>query len=722
MPPRIRVPEVTFGPFVFDPNRRLLSKAGVEVPLPPRVLGVLEVFLWRAGDVIARQELIDAVWKEAFVTDTSLAEAVSFLRQALGDDPQAPTFIQTVHRRGYRFLAAVYDVPAAPAALALPAPDVSLERTGAEAPVKPSIANDLLPWSIAILSFIAALSAIWYATRLEPEAQPVVRIPITLMPGWQFDPRAPGLAISARGSRVAWTACRSGNCELFVRDLAGPERSIERTDGAAAPFFSPDELWVGFFADGKLKKVLFGGGAPVTVAEAPQPNGGAWMPDGRIVFAASVAGGLQRVSDQGGEVEILTTPSVASGEIRHVFPSATPDGESLLFIAVTSPLTHAAGRLAVLPYSRGTTRASWRVLAEAADIGVAVGTEYVAFVREGGLHAVAFDRVRQATSGVGQIVETGVMSPHLATSASGALAIVGFYSPSPSTSLSSWSWSVGGSEHIGNQMPALREPTLSPDGLNVAGVGTEARPDIWALNLQRGTRTRLTYSGPSSSPVWSSDGTTILYATRRNAGYEIWARDALGKGDGRRVLASPDRHLFPASAATTGALAYVETGGSTRSDIAILKPGEAAGTLVGQTPFDEAAPALSPDGTLVAYQSDESGRWEVVLLRLTDARRTTISTTGGMRPRWGSDGRSLFFERNDLLMKARVTLTGDVEKSPERVVALAGAIVAGISQSGAALLHRPDSLGLRVDSGVITLQWIRELRRKLGPPTATSPR
>src|SRR5215831_15264949 len=95
---------ISFGPFAFDPQSRLLWRDGAEIALPPRVLGVLEVLIDRAGQVVARQDLLDRVWKDAFVTDTSLAEAVSFLRQALGDDPQAPLYIQTVHRRGYRFL------------------------------------------------------------------------------------------------------------------------------------------------------------------------------------------------------------------------------------------------------------------------------------------------------------------------------------------------------------------------------------------------------------------------------------------------------------------------------------------------------------------------------------------------------------------------------------------------------------------------------------------
>src|SRR5215217_3835358 len=102
---------LSFGPFAFDRQNRLLWRDGTEVALPPRVLGVLELLIDRAGQVVARQELLNGVWKDAFVTDTSLAEAVSFLRQALGDDPQAPRYVQTVHRRGYRFLSPVVVEP-----------------------------------------------------------------------------------------------------------------------------------------------------------------------------------------------------------------------------------------------------------------------------------------------------------------------------------------------------------------------------------------------------------------------------------------------------------------------------------------------------------------------------------------------------------------------------------------------------------------------------------
>ena len=136
---------LVFGAFSFDAQSRLLRRGSLELPLPPRVLGVLEVLLERAGDIVPRQELIDRVWKDAFVTDTSLAEAVSVLRQTLGDDPQNPTYIQTVHRRGYRFVSTVTaEGPPVSERADLPAP--AAEAVGR---VSPSIGGQLIPWSLA---------------------------------------------------------------------------------------------------------------------------------------------------------------------------------------------------------------------------------------------------------------------------------------------------------------------------------------------------------------------------------------------------------------------------------------------------------------------------------------------------------------------------------------------------------------------------------------------
>ena len=144
---------IRFGPFAFDPHARVLSREGVEVALPPRVLGVLEALLDRPGEIVSRQELLDRVWKDAFVTDTSLAEAVSVLRQALGDDPQTPAYVQTIHRRGYRFVA---PIPDAPQGLTAP-------RPGSDRDLRPfadatPLSSAFIAWTVAIFAAALAMS------------------------------------------------------------------------------------------------------------------------------------------------------------------------------------------------------------------------------------------------------------------------------------------------------------------------------------------------------------------------------------------------------------------------------------------------------------------------------------------------------------------------------------------------------------------------------------
>src|SRR5262245_60343334 len=277
-----RLPTVAFGPFLFDRHGQILRRDGSEIPLPPRVLGVLDLLVARAGEIVPRQELIDAVWREAFVTDTSLAEAISFLRQTLGDDPQTPTYVQTVHRRGYRFVAPIRDVEAH----AAPGPPDAKPGPGHDE--YPTVAGHLIPWTLTILSMGLAASAVWWYSRVQPIVPPVVRLAIDTVPGTELDVRAPALALSPDGSRVAWSACSSSGCSLYLRPIDNLEAApIAGTEDASAPFFSPDGRWIGFFAGGKLKKVAVEGGSPVPLADAPQIYGGAWLADGRIVFGSS---------------------------------------------------------------------------------------------------------------------------------------------------------------------------------------------------------------------------------------------------------------------------------------------------------------------------------------------------------------------------------------------------------------------------------------------------
>ena len=318
---------IGFGPFAFDRQSRLLWRDGAEIALPPRVLGVLEVLIDRPGQVVARQDLLDGVWKDAFVTDTSLAEAVSFLRQALGDDPQAPRYIQTVHRRGYRFLAALTE--SADRRRRASDPGRATPRRRGSDPGRRMPALSAVGGVAVVAMERGGAVRSTCADRRSGGRAAVRRRRRRWSRASRSGPSTARRSIAARRrSRSRRTAgCSPGRRarprparapSTFARWTAWTQSRLPGTDGAASPFFSPDGRWIGFFADGKLKKIAAAGGSPSIVADAPAPGGAAWGPDGRIAFAGTPAGGLSLVSDQGGAVTVLTTPRTERGELRHI--------------------------------------------------------------------------------------------------------------------------------------------------------------------------------------------------------------------------------------------------------------------------------------------------------------------------------------------------------------------------------------------------------------------
>ncbi len=718
---RPRRPLLAFGPFTFDPNSKLLRRGNTELAVPPRVLGVLELLLDRAGDVVPRQELIDTVWKDAFVTDTSLAEAVSVLRQSLEDDPQSPTYVQTLHRRGYRFVA---PVSTGTGVTKTEAPKESLSPL--EQPVVPSIGGQLVPWGAATLCAFIAAAAIWQLTRDRGAATPAARFTVAPAAGTSFDRRAPALTLSPDGTQIAWSACDGTGCRLYRRPLDRLEPApIDGTDDARAPFFSPDGRWIAFFADGRLKKVAVAGGVPVTLADAPNGLGGTWI-DREIVFGGSLSGGLLRVPADGGEASLLTTPNEPGGEVRHSWPSLVPDRRVLLFTIEGSMDDAAAGTLGVLSLDGGAQSGGngprWRTLLSGVGLARALTPETIVFSRGGELHAVAFDAARLATAGGPRTVVSGVATSHgraqYALSSGGSLIYA--LADQPAERGLSW-WSPSGVRATADAVQRFRQPRLAPDGTRVAGVASEGtRSDIWVADVERGAATRLTHSGTNTSPVWSADGRTVYFASRSGGAYEIWRSDADGGKPATRLLGTT-RHAIPVAAAPDGSmLAFLQTDGAAHADIwALPLAGRDAHPLV-ETPFDDGAPAFSPDSRLLAYQSAETGRWEIYARRMPNGRRTVVSTDSGEQPVWTKDG--LYYLSRGRLMRAAISedASGQLAISSVVVTTLASGSLAGAAPDGRLLIDR--GLDPSSSAAVLNLEWTREVSALLGPPAALMPR
>ena len=386
---------VSFGPFTFDPANGLLRREEAEVPLPPRVLGVLAYLVARPGQVVARQDLIDAIWKDAFVTDTSLAEAVSSLRQALGDDPQQPVFIQTLHRRGYRFVAPLAAAPAAlaPGALHAPAPGThpAPEPPSAAEPVVPSIAFQLLPWGLVAILTTLVVAAVWKIEYADPRPEPrAARFVVDLPAGARLD-APPAIAVAQDGSRLAWSACDRGRCGIWTRALDDLDAAfVDGSDGGRAPFFAPDARRIGFFAGGKLRTISLAGGTPLAIADA-DARGATWREDGRIVFAGAAGGGLSLVGENGGRIEPLTRPEASAGEM-HLAPFHVPGSQTVIFTTATAGGSGGYRAAIVEADGRGRTLvddASGARVAVAGLLVFARGTELVGVAWDDRLRALA---------------------------------------------------------------------------------------------------------------------------------------------------------------------------------------------------------------------------------------------------------------------------------------------------------------------------------------------
>ena len=713
---------VSFGPFAFDRQSRLLWRDGAEVALPPRVLGVLELLIDRAGQVVARQDLLDAVWKDAFVTDTSLAEAVSFLRQALGDDPQSPRYIQTVHRRGYRFVAPVLGSDPNPDPRAPDwgrTPDTHLAASSSaravsatSTAVKPSIAWQLLPWSVAVLCAAAAIAAVWRlrTAQPEPDPPPIARFELSPAAGTSFDTRAPALAVSADGGTLAWSACAKdgSGCGLYVRRVDRLEAArLPGSDGASAPFFSPDGRWIGFFADGKLKKIAAAGGSPAILADAPVPGGAAWSADGRIVFSGTPAGGLSVVPDQGGAVSGLTSPRIERGELRHVNPAWLPAG-ALLFTIAASPLSDAPGELAVKP-ARAT---DWQILRAGVTRAVLAGPGYLLLSAGSDLQAATFDERTLALTGEADSVLASVTGgdgiAHFATAGGTLVAAT-----SPAKRTMAWS-----DEANASVLAPLSSIAIAPDARRVAGIIADGSgSDVWVADLPSGALTRLTYGGWNVSPAWSPDGARIFFASRTGGPYGVASRAVDGR-ESARIIPSGATHAFPSSIAGDGRIAITTVTRAGHTAAAILPAAGGAPVILDSGPFDESSPAISADGRWVALESDESGRTEVVARAVDGGARIAISSGGGTRPRWSADGRSIYFVAGGQVIRAAVDLDARAVRTRETVFARPSAQILAISNTGRALLTDTLASGGRA---LVVLQWLRELRQRL-PPPVTAPK
>lgn len=488
-----------------------------------------------------------------------------------------------------------------------------------------------------------------------PVQRPVARLTVPLPLGLEIgDQASPPIAVSPDGSTLAYVASAPANArQLFVRTLDALEsRPLAGTEGAAAPFFSPDGHWLAFVADGKLKKIPLTGGAPQTLADVASAMGGSWATDDTLYYLPSPTSGVWKVPAAGGTPQLVTELDRANGEVSHRWPQVLPGGKALVFTAWTGPGSDE--RHLHLQMLEGGERS---VLLRGASTGRYIGTGHLLYSRADALTVVPFDVATLQVTGPSLALPERVLDDegaHLSVSDSGTLVYIGADARRFERRLV-WVDESGAVDPIPAPARPYTDPQISPDGRHAAFTNIGPVETIWIHDFLRGTQSALTSTraGSSQSPAWTADGTHIVYRGTRVGFRNLYWTAVDGSGNEERLTTSEELQ-GPTSASPDRNIAFYEGG----RDIWVLPLDTRVPVPFVQTPAFETAPRFSPDGRWLAYVSNDSGVNEVYVRPFPGpGGRLQISNGGGTEPVWSRDGNQLFFRDGNRMMSSRLSAT-----------------------------------------------------------------
>lgn len=531
------------------------------------------------------------------------------------------------------------------------------------APRHPAIGG--LAIGVALGVVTGALAAWALLGKSEPGPQKIVQFTLPLtspqrLAGTDF----PAVALSPDDSRVAYIGSQGGQQQIFVRDLAATVATpLAGTDGAIAPFFSPDGMWIAFFAGGKLKKVQVSGGPVREITTAAIGFGGSWGADGTIVFAPDNGSALWRVSADGGEAKPITALDTGKGEFSHRWPELLPDGRRVMFTVSTQGSWDDA-EIVVQDIDGGARR----TIVHGGTSPHYLADGRVLYARGGALYAVPLDGngAGQTSTAAAPLAEAIAESLDGAAQASVSRAGSLLYvtaTGAPGSRTLVWVDRAGRIQPLAAPPRAYESPRLSPDGAAIAfAIKDHERDEVWTYDVARAALTQFTFGG-GMAPAWSPDGRRLAFSSTRDGLPVVFSRATDGSGTDERRGRST-RGEVPTSVAPDGTIACVESTGSTR-DIVLLHPGEANAVPFLATAAAETAPAFSPDGRWLAFVSNSSGSNEVYVTAAADASHPLqVSSGGGTEPVWRRDGSELFFRSGDKLMVARVRTRPSLSVDP----------------------------------------------------------
>ena len=687
---------VRFGVFELDSATGELRNAGLKIKLQDQPFQVLAMLLERPGELVTREELHSRLWPSGTFGDFDhgLNVAVKKLRIALGDSADSPRFIETLARRGYRFMGQVENVIAPGAQGVIPrlteqSPRLSDSHADISAALTPRPFTRLaLPWLAVAALVVAAGFTLWHWWPINPGPRAVTRFTIALPRSDAFTVDRGGLVISPDGAYLVYSATESktGARQLHLRPMDRNEASpITGTEGAMGPFFSPDGQWIAFTSGGQLKKVPLHGGTPISLCAKVNRFTGSWGPDGTIFFSegsdesGNENGRLMRVAAVGGTPEGITPPEKTPTEFAPRWPQVLPAGNAILYVTGGTSAAFSDDATIVVQSLKTGER---KVLIQGGTSPRYVSTGHLIYARGGSLLAVRFDARRLEVTGTPVPVAEDIWQ-----GPGGYVA----YDISQSGLLVSLS---EGERHVGNRtlnwvdrtgtplpinIPArpYSQPSLSPDGRHIAvAIGDPLRQsDIWVLDLEQNVFRQVTFSKAGESaaaPVWTPDGKRLIYAAGAHGGSLFWeTADGSGKEE---LLFSNKRSTFGMILGTSCSpdvrFLVFQRGDPRAFNLWILNlSGDHKISPLLISNSTTTYPQISPDGRRLAYTSDESGRKEVYLQSFpTLGDKSQVSVGGGEEPRWSKDGHLLFYRHDDKMMAVDMPPRSTTEARTPRLI------------------------------------------------------
>jgi Tol biopolymer transport system component/predicted Ser/Thr protein kinase len=553
-------------------------------------------------------------------------------------------------------------------------------------PAISSPAKAILSPAIAAVLFLALGILSFVHFRETPPVAHATRFQVPLPEKGEFGGR---LTLSPDGRRLAFnTTGPEGG--VWVRDLNSLEtRLLPGTQNAFSQFWSPDSRFLAFGVGNQLKKVDASGGPPQTLCESPTPVGsGAWNQDGVIIFGGAGNGPLRRVSAAGGVAADLTVLDASRGEAFHALPYFLPDGRHFVYYQ-GSTLENTgtfAGSLDAKPQEQNRER----LLANRLIAVYAAGRLF--FMRENTLMAQTFDAAKlklvgepvPVAEGVGTVAANGIFS----VSANGAVLA---YRTGGFANNRQLTWF----DRQGKVLGTAGEPgphaalSLSPDGTRAAILRASGGVpgDIWLHDFARGVSTRFTFDQTATAgiggkgPVWSQDGSRIVFRASRRAVGDLYEKASNGAGEEAPLLQSVEPKEPNDWSRDGRLLLYSEVTPKTSSDLMVLPlGGDRKPFALLRTPFAEGHGSFSPDTHWFAYASNESGSAEIYVQPFTPpgsgsppaAGKWQVSRDGGTRPKWRADGKEIFFRAlNGSPMAVDVTTSSTFQAGiPKQLFAL----------------------------------------------------